>query len=122
MYGDVFGSEGIEENAGGNLHVIAQRNFADAVGDGTYLEARPRGINAGAPGSEIAGACGIIGLEQRIAAMGGEIVFASVLHDHAVHVEFRTQMNDGRFHAIDPFAGQAIGAAFIEGRNDFALE
>ena len=89
LYGDVFGSEGVEEDTGGNLYVITQRNFAPTVGDGAHLDARPCRVNACAPRSEIAGARGIVGLKSRIAAMGGSLHTVDPLPGQCARVHWR---------------------------------
>ena len=120
--GDILGSERVQENVRGDLNFVAEINFTVAVGDGFQLEARPCGFDASAPSGEIAGTGGVVRVQAQMAAMRGEIVFIRVLHDHAMHVEFGAEADDGGFHAVDPLAGQAVGAAFVESGDDFAFE
>ncbi|MGA2157252.1 MAG: hypothetical protein ABSH37_22810, partial [Bryobacteraceae bacterium] len=54
--------------------------------------------------------------------MAAQVKIGGVLGHHALHVELGAQRGDGGFHARDPAARQAIGAALVKGRDDVVLE
>src|SRR5208337_2554319 len=120
--GDILGGKRIEENARGDFDFVVEIDFAKIVGNVLHFQTRPRGFNTRAPGGQIPGVGSIVVLQAKMAAVHGEIVSIDILNDHAVHVEFGAEANDGRFHAVEPLARQTVGAAFVEGGNDLAFE
>jgi hypothetical protein len=97
LYGDVFGSEGVEEDAGGNLYVITQRNFAHTVGDGAHLV---RGSAPEFTGGNGLGALPEFGIGRFLAPLRAEIAVVELIHferNPTAEVDTVGDMTNGNF-------------------------
>lgn len=74
---DVFGSQGIEENAGGDFNFVVEIHFTNIVGNALHREPWPGGFHASAPGGEIPGVGGErIDSKAKMCALAYDVAFA----------------------------------------------